>query len=427
MALPLHREARETCPNQRPEGGHTGLWFDRFFSAYLDATEATDGEQRVLSPFRCPERPEDKKAWADAKNAWIRGFDGSQVGDAMLIARHLERRDALIRALEGCTASFQTDWHFVTGLGIEHPVENGMAWHPTLGVPYLTGAAVKGMLRAWCEIWEMLDGETIRRWFGPSTDELKQGSSAEAGAFVFFDALPTAPVRLKADVMTPHYGEWYAEGDRIQEPAAEPERVPADWHNPNPIPFLVVDRIQTFCFAVAPRFPREGRSELDRVFELLGKALSTMGAGAKTAVGYGRFEEAASSRLKREEEAARRRELQQREDEARKREEEARKREAQLAAMTVHERLLYEAKSRISSMEVRLQLDKSAYSELRGLVNDLIERAAELEPEGRQAVADWLESLYEAHPSFFPDFSAKKRKKKDSKLRERIARLRKEE
>lgn len=424
MALPLHRDAREASPSQRPENGHTGLWFDRFFSAYLDATEADDGEQRILPPFRCPERTEDKKAWADAKNAWLRGFDGKQVGDSELISRHLERRNALIRALEGCTAHFQTDWHFVTGLGIEHPVENGMAWHPTLGVPYLTGAAVKGMLRAWCEIWEVLDGETIRRWFGPSADELKRGEPAEAGAFIFFDALPIAPVRLKADVMTPHYGKWYAEGDRIQVPPTEPERVPADWHDPNPIPFLVVDRMQTFCFAVAPRFPGEGGLELDRLFELLGEALSKMGAGAKTAVGYGRFEEAATSRLKREEEAAKRRELQRREEEIRKREEEARKREAELAGMAGYERLLHEAESRIASMELRLQLDKNAYSELRGLVNDLIERAAGFEPEGRQAVADWLERLYETHESLFPDFDAKKRKKRDGKLRDKIGRLR---
>ena len=43
---------------------------------------------------------------------------------------------------------FTTDGRFVTGTGRSHSVENGFAWHPTLGTPYLSGSSVKGMIRA---------------------------------------------------------------------------------------------------------------------------------------------------------------------------------------------------------------------------------------------------------------------------------------
>ena len=96
---------------------------------------------------------------------------------------------------------------------------------------------------------------------------------------MFLDALPTQPSILKTDVMTPHYSPYY-----------QNEEPPADWHSPNPIPFLVVEADQPFVFGVLPRRPDEqSRRDCSFALEWLEAALAWTGAGAETATGYGRF------------------------------------------------------------------------------------------------------------------------------------------
>jgi hypothetical protein len=78
--------------------------------------------------------------------------------------------------------------------------------------------------------------------------------------------------------MTPHYADYYGSGD-----------VPGDWLSPVPIPFLSVAAGTAFQFGIAPR-TIDGKEHLECVAEWLKNALQWLGAGAKTAVGYGRFE-----------------------------------------------------------------------------------------------------------------------------------------
>jgi CRISPR-associated protein Cmr6 len=132
----------------------------------------------------------------------------------------------------------------------------------------------------------------VRRWFG---NEPESKVDEAAGAFLFFDALPLERPVLTPDVMTPHMGDWYAEGGK-QGNKLDPGKVPADWHDPVPVPFLVVKQA-SFLFSVAPR---EGLAEYEikqaiqdmpQVMTELGNALTWLGIGAKTAVGYGRMSE----------------------------------------------------------------------------------------------------------------------------------------
>ncbi|WP_347259233.1 type III-B CRISPR module RAMP protein Cmr6, partial [Methylocaldum sp.] len=137
----------------------------------------------------------------------------------------------------------------------------------------------------------------------------KEEVAERSGWFSFFDAVPIGAVKLGADVMTPHCGDWYGEGDDIRaindEP--DPDVVPADWHSPVPVPFLVVKQA-SFLFGVAVRegLPdrdlEDAKSALPQVMEILKDALQWAGAGAKTAVGYGRMEpdEEAYESLKKE-------------------------------------------------------------------------------------------------------------------------------
>lgn len=164
-----------------------------------------------------------------------------------------------------------------------------------IGVPYLPGAAVKGLVRAWVEDWDEDLSETdkkerCRLWFG---SEDKNETTKQSGELIFFDALPIEPVTLAMDVMTPHMDQWYEKGGKIQKPPLqEPEKLPADWHNPTPVPFLVVKQAR-FLFAIAPRCKDKSLAEqAEGALGALGKALAWLGAGAKTAVGYGRMKPA---------------------------------------------------------------------------------------------------------------------------------------
>lgn len=287
MGTPLYRLDE---PPARPQGaGHCGLWFDRFFNCYESDWSLT----------------------ATAKKDWIESV-ARKVGDQAQIAAALLRQDRLCTALQGEIRFYAVTWHFATGQGNPHPVENGFHWHQVLGTPYIAGAAVKGLVRNWVEIWMPFESEqerldTLFRWFGSAGKDFKRrkalrdkgyrpptpdtSTDTQAGSFIFFDALPIEPVMLKCDVMTPHMGRWYEQGGALEEdatPANLAECLPADWHDPVPIPFLVADRPK-FQFAIAPRHGT-AKSELVAILAALDEALKWLGAGAKTAVGYGRME-----------------------------------------------------------------------------------------------------------------------------------------
>lgn len=273
MSRPLYR--LEDAPQGPQSDSHKGLWFDRFFDGY--AQDWSVGDQA-------------KRRWIDT----VRGSCGSR-GALERATLNLYR---LATILDGAVYTAQNDWHFVTGLGLPHPVENGFQWHPTLGVPYLPGAAIKGLVRAWFENWvkPRPDPTTMRIWFGSEDKNptaCKEGFIT--GEFLFFDALPLSPPQLSADIMTPHMGKWYEKG---AEDPCYPNVMPGDWHDPIPVPFLVATRT-TLLFAIAPRSER-GRADLPRILEALESALDWLGAGAKTAVGYGYFvpEKRAHDRLK---------------------------------------------------------------------------------------------------------------------------------
>ncbi len=210
------------------------------------------------------------------------------VGNADVLQERKNRQLAFLDTpgVKGKALLYKTTGPFVTGLGLTHPVGNGFAWHHILGTPYLPGSSVKGLIRHWAEYWS--DGcndkkrkDDIQRIFGSTSCSDDQ---RETGSVVFCDALPIEPVRLKADIMTPHYSSYYQSGE-----------APGDWLSPIPIEFLVVETGQTFLFAVLPRSKKgeAGKTavlDCERVVLWLKEALDWIGIGAKTAVGYGRFE-----------------------------------------------------------------------------------------------------------------------------------------
>jgi CRISPR-associated protein Cmr6 len=254
MARPLYET--ETKLVERPAESNAGLWYDKFCDQW-------QGEWDGLGDT--------------GKKNWIQGVIKGLAGDSRMINEVVDRRLNLIEKCGGTALYLKTEGPFVTGLGRNHPVENGFAWHQSLGTPYLPGSSVKGIVRSWAKVWEEEAEEIISRIFGPRGPD-----SHSVGSVIFLDAIPADPVQLMPDVMTPHYGPYY-----------QGNKPPADWHNPVPIPFLVVDSKQDFLFGLLPRRPQETQDKEDcqKATKWLKDALKYIGGGAKTAVGYGRFEQ----------------------------------------------------------------------------------------------------------------------------------------
>jgi len=283
MKLPLYAPLAAATPACDPAKRNPGLWFDKFCNQWHANPPNSGSEGWSLKA-----RPSGQND-GNPKLNWLKTVAGhAKIGDAALLAEHADRLAGLARALGGLALHFRTSSRFATGLGREHPVENGFIWHPPLGVPCLPGSSVKGLVRAWLEGgWsqDTVDPSAFHRIFGsglranPRQHGPLEGASPQAGSVIFLDAIPTAPIQLKPDVMTPHYGDYYAKGGP-----------PADWLTPNPIPFLTVAIDQPFQFALAPRKPGgQERSDCGLAAQWLKVALHGIGAGAKTAVGYGRF------------------------------------------------------------------------------------------------------------------------------------------
>lgn len=196
------------------------------------------------------------------------------------------RQQALIQhhGANGYRVTTASTAPFATGLGNEHPIENGFAFLTPYGLPYLAGSGVKGILRR--SMQELMDdGEegftaaTIDALFGP--EEINQPEDAKRGALDFWDVFPKpAGDKLVVEIMTPHYGKYY-QGDEA----------PHDSGAPVPVSFLAVPAKSQFDFHVVCQTARlpvvlqtQWRALLDRAFQ---HAFEWVGFGAKTSVGYG--------------------------------------------------------------------------------------------------------------------------------------------
>lgn len=198
--LPLYQSAQELFEKGQ---GNWGLRFDKFFDGWtVFGEDWTVGEK-------------EKKDWLDTHSQ-------SVVGEEILLKEYWDRRKALVEARQGQCLFVKNQGRFAAGMGRSHPLENGLAWQHTLGVPYLSASSLKGLTHAWAKAWLDVAGEEIARIFGTT-----EGEGAAAGTVIFFELLPGKPVKLEADVMTPHYGDYYTE--------SKGENPPADWYNPVPI------------------------------------------------------------------------------------------------------------------------------------------------------------------------------------------------
>ena len=203
---------------------------------------------------------------------------------------------------------------FTTGLGNEHPLENGFAFLNPYGLPYLPGSGVKGVLRTAAKElasgqWESQEWQHAedprhevhnkqgQRLFDASDLDVLFGSEALdgenhlRGVLSFWDVIPQIEGNsLMVEIMTPHQSHYYQDKD------VAGSNSPHDSGSPNPISFLTVPPNSRFAFHVvcgtsrlqdlAPDLANNERWKtlLTEAFE---HAFAWLGFGGKTSVGYG--------------------------------------------------------------------------------------------------------------------------------------------
>lgn len=79
----------------------------------------------------------------------------------------LKRQRSLAEKLGALTFDVATAAPFVTGMGIEHPMENGFAFLDPYGLPYLPGSSVKGVVRRAAEELSLFE-EDSKGWSIPA-------------------------------------------------------------------------------------------------------------------------------------------------------------------------------------------------------------------------------------------------------------------
>lgn len=291
--MPIYQKAQSIRPKDY-SNANPGLVFNKWIDQWFEEVEDSEsGKDQQIK--------EQPKLLELDKQRFVKRWNGKKVGNRQLLSIYQERIQKLVSQLNGITFEMKTLDRVVTGMGLPHPLENGLVWHHTLGVPFLPGSSIKGMLRSWLETWESVEPKVIDSIFG------KEDSARQVGNCLFFDAIPTESVKLEADVMTPHFQEYYSgkksedeketkdekelrKEKKEKKETAEKEPVyPHEHSDPIPIPFLTIAPGQRFLFAIAPR-NKKSSIDLNQIRSWLEEAVQTVGFGAKTAVGYGRFQ-----------------------------------------------------------------------------------------------------------------------------------------
>lgn len=271
-----------------------------------------------------------RNGWRKAESADLKKIGELNGADRELLGALRRRQRAMLPGEGGkgvAVIAAEAVAPFTTGLGNEHPTENGFAFLWPYGLPYLPGSGVKGVLREaarelssgkWGDThgWSddkrhsLRSGKTIiplsdlDLLFGLESDD--GGREHFRGVLTFWDVIPDIEGEgLAVEVMTPHQKHYYQDG--------EP---PHDSGQPIPITFLTVPPGSRFRFHVVCDTGRLERLASELLAEEEGRprwqvrleaafrhAFDWLGFGAKTAVGYGAMQMLSPEEIEAEERA----------------------------------------------------------------------------------------------------------------------------
>jgi CRISPR-associated protein Cmr6 len=200
-------------------------------------------------------------------------------GDQRLLDQLQARRRAVLEKIEAQTWQAKTCGPMTLHLARTSGLENaGICLHPLYGFVYLPGSGLKGLARAYAEmVWKPqhpAEAASIDKVFGQASQD-----HSASGVIVFHDAWPELWPELCLDIINNHHSGYYDGKD-----------APGDWEDPVPVYFLAVQAGAAFSFALSKRRHDVPGELLNLARQWLEGALLHLGAGAKTAAGYGSFE-----------------------------------------------------------------------------------------------------------------------------------------
>lgn len=223
--------------------------------------------------------PEDRKAQTAFPKTELKKVTQCR-GDEALLQRVTGRRRGWLNALGALRWTSKTADRMTLQLARAGSFENaGIGLHPLYGFVCIPGTSLKGMALAYARDVLRVEKGELEGVFGRGA---ARDEDSCAGAVVFHEAWPVRWPKLVLDIVNNHHGKYYGgSGDSAP---------PDDFEDPVPVTFLGVARGTEFEFAVSPRRGScESESALENAKKWLEGALRVLGAGAKTAAGYGRF------------------------------------------------------------------------------------------------------------------------------------------
>lgn len=295
--------------------GEKGLQADQVYLPSLRVPQDTDPHLRYEDQIENPALQLQKAVFFEPQNGKSEvsdlPSDFPNVSEDILGRVREEYRRMLNRQPGIEVSSFErpVERRLAIGLGRASVYETNLTLHPTYGIPYVPGSGVKGAVRSFVMLslfYDSDDEQTEARAFQDPLFRALFGADASApegarqGRVCFYDAYPTTRPTISADIMTPHFQDYYQD--------ASGDTPPTDDMDPTPIPFLTVEDT-TFAFSLGER-PRADDPQtfeestildntpassqgslLDVAEHWLKRTLAEHGIGAKTAVGYGFFPE----------------------------------------------------------------------------------------------------------------------------------------
>jgi CRISPR-associated protein Cmr6 len=205
--------------------------------------------------------------------------------DEELVRQRADRRSAALDALRArgqhvARLRAEPEWRLVVGLGNRaNAHEIGISLSGTYGWPVIPGSSLKGLAASFAHLSDAGPAD-LRRVFGSPRPGVpaSRDDHAGRGSVRFLDASPAGrPATVAVDVLTPHVKPYYDAVTKGEDPLVPP----AEYHNPVPVHFLTVSG----AFAVDLHSP--SREDAEQAADWLIAAGDEIGAGAKTAAGYG--------------------------------------------------------------------------------------------------------------------------------------------
>jgi len=270
---PFYKTLQDESRNM--QNGNFGLWYNKFIplsNAYKAADERGNDTRAVESYY---------ERYGQMKKGVIAEMLKQKHNDQQAYCESFPSAGYEVVQIE---ASLESP--LLTGIGESHPNEVSMVFDHNMGIPYIPASGIKGIAR-FAHTFTLIDEACERK---PEVEEtgrfddeeewtlvpLMFGTQKNRGRVIFMDAYPKNVPSLHIDIMNPHYGPYYSDG-----------LPPADHHNPTPIKFLTIAPETIFIFRAVVK--KENDLAL-KVEDALISALTEEGVGAKTAIGYGRFD-----------------------------------------------------------------------------------------------------------------------------------------